>query len=81
LPTDPEIDPSIVLNVWNNSVSPLFHTFSRGTHCHAGKFTIAQLLAIVREPKPRSSSSTAPHVGYNGGPYDSHVLLPLSSHT
>jgi len=40
------------------------------THCHAGKFTIAQLLAIVLESKPRSSSSTAPHVGYSGGPSD-----------
>jgi hypothetical protein len=32
-----------------NSMSPLFYTFNRGTHCHAGKFTIAQLLAIVLE--------------------------------
>jgi hypothetical protein len=26
-------------------------------------------------------NKTAPHVLYTGGPYDSHLLLPLSSHT
>jgi hypothetical protein len=62
-----------------NSVQPLFHTFNRGTHCHAGKFTIAQLLAIVLESKPRSSSSTAPHVVYSGGPYDSRLRARLGS--
>jgi hypothetical protein len=60
-------------------VSPLFHTFNRGTRCQAGTFTIAQLLAIVLESKPQSSSSTAPHVVYSGGPYDSRLRARLGS--
>ena len=59
-----------------DSVSSLLHTFNREQCCHAAKFTIAQLMPIVVEWKPRSSSSTAPDVMYGGGLYDSRLRAP-----